>query len=462
MLKIWFRQRIPRFARHPRAAHGSILFGAALIACSCAPAPAADRPNILFLFADDQRPDTISALGNPAIKTPNLDALVRRGTAFTNAYCMGSTSGAVCNPSRHQTLSGMSLFRYKKKRPSAAGTFGEVFTQAGYETYHQSKNGNTAKVYHRGFTHSSYLNDGGVRRSGHHGKSASDTAIAFIEGNKWDRTKPLLMYIGFAGPHDPRVAAEQWKSLYSPKQIPLPVNYQPFHPLNNGEMFVRDEKLAPWPRTKDVVRRHLHDYYACISSLDFHIGRILQALDDAGELKNTIVVFSADHGLAVGSHGLFGKQNLYEHSMGAPLIFAGPGVPHGRSEAFAYLFDIFPTVADMAGVKYPGDLDGQSLAGVIRGEKSGVRDTVFLAYKSGQRAVRRGRWKLYRFPLIDRNLLFDLEADPHEMRDLAGDSAQADRVRKMMDLLAKQQKAYDDPNPLTVAKPGRAEVDLAF
>ncbi len=289
---------------------------------------AATKPNVLFLFTDDQRPDGIAALGNPILKTPNLDRLANRGFVFNNAYCMGSTMGAVCNPSRHMMLSGMSLYRYDNKQKE--NTFGDVFRKAGYVTYHQSKKGNTAQAYHKAFEHSSYLNDNAERTSGHHGRAAANNAIEFLNA-KWDREKPLFMYIGFEGPHDPRVAAEEWMKLYDREKIPLPKNYKPFHPIDNGWMTGRDEALAPWPRTEDEVRKHLHDYYGCISSIDFHIGRILKTFEDLNELENTIIIFSADHGLAMGSHGLFGKQNLYEHSMRSPMIFAGPGIEPGKS-----------------------------------------------------------------------------------------------------------------------------------
>lgn len=422
-------------------------------------ASAAEKPNVLFLLADDQRPDTIAALGNPVIKTPNLDRLVRRGFVFRNAYCQGSTMGAVCNPSRHMLHSGMSLYRYQPRKKE--GTTGDVFRKAGYVTYHESKRGNTARTYHTAYEYSSYLNDGKERTSGHHGRTAADNAIKFLK-ETWQRDKPLLMYVGFAGPHDPRVAAKEWMDLYERKEIPLPPNYQPFHPIDNGWMTGRDERLAPWPRTEEVVRRHLHDYYGCISSIDHNIGRIIQTLKELGEYENTIIVFSADHGLAVGSHGLFGKQNLYEHSMGAPLVFAGPGIPQGESDAFTYLFDIFPTICTLAGVAPPKDIDGKSLQPVIDGKQDAVRDTVFLAYEKGQRAVRRGDWKLYRFPLVNHTLLFNLQVDPHETNNLAGDEEYAAKVDEMMDLLAQQQELYDDPHPHTSDNPGPAKIDISF
>lgn len=422
-------------------------------------AKAADRPNVLFLFTDDQRADTIHALGNDLIQTPNLDRLVNDGLVFHNTYCMGSTSGAVCQPSRHMMHSGMSLFRYDTNKRE--GTFGDVMRKAGYETYHQSKTGNTPHNYHKAFEHSSYLNDEKERTSGHHGRTAANDAITFLK-DTWDKERPFFMYIGFAGPHDPRVAADEWLDLYKRDEIPLPNNYAALHPFNNGELLVRDERLAPWPRTEDVVRKHLHDYYGCISSIDYNIGRIFATLEELGQFDNTIIVFSSDHGLAVGSHGLFGKQSLYEHSMNSPLIFAGPGIPHGESEAMGYLMDIFPTVVDLVGETPASDLDGKSLAPVIRGEAIQGRDTIFLAYKDVQRAVRKGPWKLLRYPKVDVTQLFNLDSDPHEMNNMANDPAYSDKVSEMLALLEEQQEVFDDLHPLAVANPAKAEVDQAY
>ncbi len=422
-------------------------------------AQAADRPNVLFLFTDDQRADTIGALGNDLIQTPNIDRLIDEGFTFHNAYCMGSTSGAVCLPSRHMMHSGMSLFRYDTNKRE--GTFGDVMRKAGFETYHQSKSGNTPHNYHTAFEHSSYLNDEQERTSGQHGRTVANHAITFLE-KTWKKDRPFFMYLGFAGPHDPRVADQAWLDLYEQDAIPLPKNYAAYHPFDNGEMYVRDERLAPWPRTENIVRKHLRDYYACITSIDHNIGRIVSTLEALGEFDNTIVVFSSDHGLAIGSHGLFGKQNLYEHSMKAPLVFSGPGIPHGQSEAFGYLMDIFPTVVELIGQSPPSDIDGKSLAPVIRGERNRARESIYLAYKDVQRAVRKADWKLIRYPKVDVTQLFNLASDPNETNNLADDPAHAERVAEMMTLLAARQKAFDDPAPLRVAHPNPAEVDETF
>jgi arylsulfatase A-like enzyme len=420
--------------------------------------PAAKRPNVLFLFADDQRPDTIAALGNSHIETPNLDRLAKSGCVLRNAYCMGSDRGAVCLPSRTMMHSGLSLFHLDRATPENPH-FGRSMKELGYETYHHSKRGNTPQALHKVFEHSQYLTDNQDRTSGYPGKPAADAAIEFLSTRKKDR--PFFMYVGFSGPHDPRVASDEYLAKYDLAKLPLPANYLPLHPFNNGELTIRDESLAPWPRSEDEIRRHLRDYYAVITYMDYEIGRILAALRAAGEYDSTIIIYSADHGLAVGSHGLMGKQNLYEHSMGVPLIFAGPGIPAGQAEGNAYLYDIYPTTVELVGGRVPEGLDGKSLAGVLHGRQKAVRDVIFTAYKDVMRAARQGDWKIIRYPHVNRTQLFNLKDDPQETKNLADDPAHAGKLREMMALLAEQQRAYDDKQPLTSDNPEPAEVDAA-
>jgi len=417
------------------------------------------RPNILFLFTDDQRADTIHALGNATIRTPNLDRLVASGFTFRNAYCMGSDVPAVCLPSRTMLLSGRSLFHLKDRRRDAA-TLPKSLGQFGYFTYHDGKSGNTPHDIQRDFIQNHYLDDLKDRTSGFPGKAIADAASEFL--NRRKQEIPFFMYLAFANPHDPRVAAHEFRNAYDQRTMPLPANFQPFHPFNNGELLVRDETLAPWPRSPDIVRKHLTDYYAVITGLDHEIGRILRALKTSGQYDNTIIIFSSDHGLALGSHGLFGKQSLYEHSMKAPLIIAGPGIPKGESDALVYLHDLYPTICDLVGAALPEGIDGRSLAPILRGEAQQVRDSIFLAYRNVQRAVRAGDWKLIRYPQIHKTQLFDLGHDPHEMHDLAGDSKYADKVRQLTALLATSQAEHGDTQPLSVEKPEPAEVDLSF
>jgi arylsulfatase A-like enzyme len=279
-----------------------------------------------------------------------------------------------------------------------------------------------------------------------------DRIIDFLHTRRND--KPFFIYMAPPVPHDPRICPKGFMDLYDPARMPTPVSFLPFHPFDNGEMTVRDELLAPHPRTEAVIRRHLADAYACITCLDHHIGRLLDVLKGMGELENTIVIFAADNGLSLGDHGLMGKQNLYEFGgMHVPLVMSGPGIPQGKSAAFVYLMDLFPTVCELTATPIPPLVEARSLAPILRGQASKIRDTAFTAYKDVQRAIRDERWKLIRYPQINRTQLFDLKADPHELNDLSSDPKHSDMVKEMLALLAKAQKEYGDTCPLSVVSP---------
>ena len=165
--------------------------------------------------------------------------------------------------------------------------------------------------------------------------------------------------------------------------------------------------------------------------------------------------------MAVGSHGLLGKQNVYEHSMGAPLVFSGPGVPRGEeSNAFAYLLDIFPTLCTMLGIEVPTGLAGRDLSPIWRGESESVRDSLFTSFRDLMKSVRDDRWKLIRYPKIDHVQLFDLAEDPHETRNLADDPAQADRIAALTDTMREWQRTVGDDHPLSISDPQPKEIDM--
>lgn len=410
------------------------------------------KPNVVFLFADDQRHDTIGALGNPHIKTPHLDELAKNGMAFRNAYCLGANIGAVCTPSRNMLLTGRAYFRWEGlQAPPELPNFPTVMKAAGYETYHHGKRGNTSPAIQALFDHNMYVNDEQDRTSGEPGKEIVDRAIEFFKSRKPD--KPVFMYLAFANPHDPRVAAQRYLDQYKRDALPLPKNFLPLHPFDNGDQFTRDERLAGFPRGEDEIRRHLHEYYATITALDSHIGRLFAALKDSGEYDNTIFIYSADNGLAIGSHGLMGKQNVYDAGLKVPLVISGPGIAKGESQALVYLLDILPTVCDLICAPQPEGLDGKSLKGVIDSRVTGVRDTLFLSYRDVQRAVRDSRYKLIRYPQVNVTQLFDLQEDPDETRNLADDPLQADRMKSMLAELERWQRELGDPAPLVVQNP---------
>lgn len=435
----------------------SRLLAAVLFAVPMAEA-AGSRPNILHIHADDHRADGLHALGNEVLQTPNLDTLVERGTTFTRCYTMGSMIGAVCMPSRTMMLTGRSWLRIpnaRKGEGDPAESLPKVMSAAGYETFHAGKSGNEYTMGLKAFDTNLSMDDHPIdlRRtsSQHH----ADAVIDFLAGRKAER--PFYVYMAPPVPHDPRVAAPEFHKLYDASKIPLPAAFMPLHPWDNGEMVVRDEQLAPWPRTEADTRQQIADYYACVTGLDHHVGRIFARLKELGQWDNTIIIFTGDNGLSLGEHGLFGKQNLYEFGgMHVPCVVAGPGIKHGRSEALVYLMDLFPTFAELGGATLPGKVEGRSLLPLLKGEKSPVRDVLYTAYRDCQRAVRNDRWKLIRYPLVDKTQLFDLQSDPHELNNLADQPEHAAKVSEMTVLLEREMKAYDDAWPLKAANPAPA------
>lgn len=473
--------RIRNFVPLSRSALPALVLPLLALLTGCSgPTLQTARPNILILFADDQRTDTIGAWGNPNIKTPNIDRLVERGFSFRRNYCLGGNSGAVCVPSRAMLNSGKSYVKIPKDLEGVK-ILPELLRENGYVTFGTGKWHNQQPSFQRGFMRGKSIFFGGmsdhtkvpIHDLGGNGELIerdegpkfsselfADAAIEFLESYKED--KPFYAYVAFTAPHDPRQPPLEFRQPYYDSPPPLPKNFMPRHPFDNGEMTVRDEQLGAWPRTPEMVRDQLAEYYGMVTHLDVQFGRILETLEKTGRAENTYIIYAADHGLAVGSHGLLGKQNLYEHSMGAPLLVAGRGIPAGGStQAFTYLLDIFPTVCALTGVSPPADLDGFDLGSIWRGEKDSVRDRVFLAYRGLMRSIRDGRWKLIRYPPINHTQLFDLENDPDELNNLASDPAQADRIEEMMGFLVEEQKAAGDDLALSMDDPKPMEIDLS-
>ena len=424
-------------------------------------ASATARPvNILHLHADDHRADGLHALGTALLRTPNLDTLVARGTTFTRCYTQGSMVGAVCLPSRTMMLTGKSWLRIPNGRDpqaDASRSLPKVLSAAGYETFHVGKGGNEFTAGLNAFDTNLRFDDHPVELRRGSSERHADATITFLQG-RGTSAKPFYIYFAPPVPHDPRVAAPEFHGLYDPAKVPLPAAFLPQHPWDNGEMAVRDEQLAPWPRTPADTKQQLADYYACVTGLDHHIGRVFAQLKAMGEWENTIIIFTGDNGLSLGEHGLFGKQNLYEFGgMHVPCVIAGPGIPQGRREALVYLMDLFPTFCDLAGAPIPDGVEGRSLVPVIRGQAAKVRDVLYTGYRDGQRAVRDDRWKLIRYPLVDRTQLFDLSVDPHELTNLAGQPAHASQVAALTALLRREMERYGDTAPLSVPNPQPAD-----
>ncbi len=432
------------------------------------------QPNVLFMIADDHRWDAIAGMGDPTVKTPTMDSLMARGTTFRQTHIMGSLVGAVCVPSRAAVLTSANLFRSggNQINPDLA-VWPQTMRESGYHTFFSGKWHNDRNTFYNSFDDGAKIFFGGMgnqykvpvfdfdatgkypNENKYIGDKFStelftESAVQFLQN--YDQTDPFFVYLSFTSPHDPRTPPGEYATMYSPEDIPIPENFYPEHPFDNGEMRIRDEELAPFPRTPEIVQQHIADYYGMISSQDAEMGRMIQTLEDIGQLENTIVIYTADHGLAVGQHGLFGKQNLYNHSIRVPSIFAGPGIPEGQMvDALTYLYDLFPTVCDLTDVECPNTVEGSSLVPLMEGCVDTIRDSVFAAYKDIHRTVSDGRWKLIRNYVSKDNgkgtdiiQLFDLENDPWEINNLADQSEHAERIKTLAAEMKRWQNETDD------------------
>ena len=424
------------------------------------------RPNIVFLIADDHRHSAINALGDAQVDTPNLDSLIHEGTSLSNMYIMGSTVGAVCMPSRGMMLTGRTLWRIDEPDLGDWSLWPQMLRESGYHTYGIGKWHNERESFSRCFADGAETFFGGM--SDHYAVPVHDydpsgkfpeenarvgqgfstdifakAAVEFL--HQYSGQEPFCLYVAFTAPHDPRTPPSEF--AYKPKDIELPENFLSQHPFDNGEMDVRDELLANYPRTDESIKQHLADYYGMISHLDSAIGKILNTLDETGVSGNTLVVYTADHGLAVGQHGLLGKQNLYEHSIKVPFLMRGPQVPTNvQSDAFCYLYDLAPTLCDMLGMPIPSSFEGKSFwSTVINGDSH--RNTVFSAYKNKHRSIRDNRYKLIQYYLGDEIIkqMFDLVSDPLE-RDNLIESGKVHQYLSSMQLkLSELQASFSDP-----------------
>ncbi len=478
-----------------------------------------DLPNILFLFADDFTYDAIHALGNEVIHTPNLDRLASSGVAFTHAYNMGGWHGAICVASRSMIISGTSLWpaqEMERQWTTSEGqlvedTWGKWLESAGYETYMTGKwhiradvdqvfqstrdvrpggmpkdywvgndtigailrekyqqTGDISQVLPLGYNRPLNENDtawlasdprhGGYWEGGKHwSEVVKDNALYFLE-QSGSSDHPFFMYLAFNAPHDPRQAPQEFLDLYPLDEIPLPASWLPEYPYKDSignSPLLRDEALAPYPRTELAIKTHIREYYAIISHLDEQIGLIMDALEASGQMDNTYIFFTGDHGLSVGRHGLIGKQSLFDHSIRVPLIAAGPGIPKNQKVAAdVYLQDIMATSLQLAEVEKPDQVFFNSFLDLAQGKQQQSNyPAIYGAYMNYQRMIRKDGFKLIVYPRIEKFLLFDLEKDPQEINDLSGDPNYQERINNLFrDLVALQQE-MDDPLDLSSLTP---------
>jgi arylsulfatase A-like enzyme len=445
-------------------------------------AAATDKPDILFIVADDLRADVMSAYGGP-VKTPNLDKLAERGSLFTRATC----GFPICHVSRTEMFVGRSLVKEASTKGAIAiknewAVWPEIMRQAGWHTVYSGKWHVEGSPKTRGFEETSglYSSGGGKGSPLTFPKSATGRAVTGYTG--WTikgaddkalpelgvgltpetdahiadgairalgalREKPLFLHVNFTAPHDPLHWPKGREDSHKPSEITLPANFRAQHPFDHGNIAGRDEVIVPAPRTEEDVRRERAVYDALVENLDAQVGRIVQALAKRGTLDRTLIIFTSDHGLAMGSHGLMGKQNQYEHTANVPLILAGPTVPTGKKiVAQCALRDLFPTTCEMNGLPIPESVEGRSLVPVLNGTKSEVHDVVFGYFTDTQRMMRTADgWKLIWYPKAGQTQLFNVTEDPQELRNLAADPAHAERLRSTTQQLKAWMRDHQDP-----------------
>ena len=454
---------------------------------------AAAKPNFLFIIVDDQSPFDLKAYDpKSTLDTPNIDRIAREGLVLDAAHQQGGWSGAVCTCSRTMIMTGRTLWRTpgangRKKanklvpKGIEGSTLPAVFNDAGYETVRTCKKGNSYQAANKTFQiRNDATKRGGTAESGSewHG----DQVMGYLtDREKQQAKKPFMIYYGFSHPHDTRDGTPELLAKYgatnhtdknslpaaNPKQPSLPVNWLDKHPFPHGHPGLRDEVRVSgvWEnRDERTIRNELGREFACSENIDIQIGRVLKKLEAMGELENTYVIYTSDHGMAIGRHGLQGKQNLYEHTFRVPYIVMGPGVKKGRAPGNIYLLDTLATLCDLAGIPAPESNEGESFKSVLTGEGKTVRDTPYGAYtggtKPGIRCVKNGDWKLIKYDTLDgavhETQLFNLAENPNEfllehgkddpkLNDLAEDPKHATKLAEMEALLLSEMTRLNDP-----------------
>ncbi len=427
------------------------------------------RPNVLFVAVDDMNND-IGAYGSRQVKSPHIDRLAARGIRFDRAY----TQFPLCSPSRVSLMTGLRPGRtkvfdlktnFRDHLPDVV-TMPQLFTKNGYfaarvgKIFHYGNPGDigtsglddpkswqqvvnprgrdkdeenklTIHTPGKGLGASlTYLASDGTDEEHTDGKVANE-AIKLMEAHK---DAPFFLAVGFYRPHCPYIAPKKYFDLYPLETITFPeqaADEKDRHP----EVALGSTK--PWPLfgvNLTQARESKRAYYAAISFVDAQLGRVLDALDRLKLADNTIVVFWSDHGYHLGEHGLWMKQSLFEESARTPLIFAGPGIGKGVSSRPVELLDMYPTLADLAGLKPPADLQGASLRPLLKNPKAAWKRAAYTETRGGH-SVRTERYRYTEWP--GHRELYDHQTDPREEKNLADDPKQTKTVAELHALVAK-------------------------
>lgn len=431
------------------------------------------KPNILVIMTDQQRIDDMSCAGNQWIKTPALDALAARGTRFTHSYCVSP----LCVPSRASLATSRMPYEVMKDEnrfthiPEHMPSTGPLFREAGYRTAWTGK-------WHVRTTFPKPEAEGGDLPGFEILKSAAlpaearglnepkegggaaldagfaDAAISFLHEKQ---TQPFLLVVSLLNPHDvcSIVSEKKLAALAAPGTLPpLPENLSaPNTVITPGE-----GKHAPRGRIddwKDIsVQRYLYQYYRYTETSDHLIGKVLEALKESGLEQNTVVIFTSDHGEMGGAHHIVLKTVPYEEAMAVPFLIAGPGIPGGAVDQTHFVsgLDLLPTLCDLAGITAPSSLCGLSIKPILQNASAPWRDAVFaMVDDNEQRLVRTER---YKYILLarpkDKEVLFDMQNDPGETKNLAGNPEYTEIITRHRTLLEDWMKKTNDPFLKTV------------
>lgn len=419
------------------------------------------RPNFVFVLIDDLRYDALSCLGHPFIKTPNIDRIAKEGARFANAFVTTS----LCAPSRASFLTGRYAHSHGVRNNGTAfsdsmPTFPLLLRKAGYQTafvgkWHMGGQEGVRQGFDRwvsfkgqGVYRNPKLNIDGKEQqySGYTTDLLTDHAVDFV---KRSGTKPFCLYLSHKAVHTPYQPATRHLSLYKDAKPKLPANTGIGHDEPAWFEDRRQEKHGWNLDTEFEEKARL--YGRVLAAADDSVGHVMQALEDKGVLDNTVVVFAGDNGYMLGEHNLADKRTMHEESIRIPMLIRYPKLvkPDSVLEETVLNIDVCPTFLDLAGVKPAEGVQGLSFKPILGGNKPKWREEWLYEYfqENGYKAtptiysVRTGRWKYAEFPeTTDKPVLYDLKADPGEMRNLISDPKHADVAADMKKRLERLMK----------------------
>ena len=413
-------------------------------------ARAADRPNLVFILTDDQRWDALSCAGNAVLRTPNLDRLATEGVRFTNHFCTTS----ICCASRASFLTGMYASRHgvhefsTPLRPEQlAASYPGLLREAGYRTAFIGKWGLGGKLPKEAFDYFEGFPGQGLYFPKDHDQESEQHLTRKIEAQgkgfieRVPEGQPFCLALSTKAPHvqdghpDPFRFDPVYADLYETAEIPAPptANERCFKLL--PEFLQESEGRRRWQHrfANDAMRqRSIKNFYRLVTGVDRLVGTLLDTLSARGLLDNTVVAFTSDNGFFLGEHGLAGKWLAYEESIRLPLLVRDPRLPLSRQgrvcESTSLNIDLAPTLLDLAGVSVPTEMQGRSLVPLVQGRTPEWRTDWFYEHRFKHQfippseAVRTDRWKYLVYPTHQREELYDLQADPGEIDNLAGQS----------------------------------------